>query len=197
MKNLVLLLLVSCSSGTYLLEEKKILPYEENNTTTKLNLETKTLKIVKVDDIRENRSYGFAYTGVKYQKTPVVLISTLESFLISNLKDALETRNLNYVEDNPEVSINIDVKEFFVEELIEKFKPERAKCRVELVVKIDEDNKSWSGNYWTEYVSAGDLRDGTERLAPTLASCLNQISEKIVNDQKFVSMIRKIGDENE
>jgi uncharacterized lipoprotein YajG len=188
MKFLALLLLVSCSTSNYILEEQDILPYKETNSLTRSNQTLKPFKINIIKDMRKDITYGNAYTGVKYQKTPIVLSSTVQAFTKDFFNSAFEMRNIHTSEESS-INLNIDIKEIWVEEIIEKFQPEKAKCRVEMVFHIENENKEWNGSYWTEYLSAGDLSDGTERLAPTLASCLNQLVEKLVNDDKFIKMI--------
>ena len=89
------------------------------------------------------------------------------------------------------MSFVIDInQDEFVEEVIEKYKPERAKCKVDLNFHITSPSAKWSGNFWTEFTSAGDLSDGTERLSPTLASCMNAVVEKLVSDQKFIDILK-------
>jgi hypothetical protein len=188
MRILILLILASCSTSNYLLKEKDILPYKETNNLTRSNQELKAFKINVIKDMRRDVSFGNAYTGVKYQKTPIVMNSTVQTFTKVFFNSAFAMRNIHTSED-AQINLNIDIKEIWVEEVIEKFQPEKAKCRVEMIFHIDSPKKQWNGSYWTEFLSAGDLSDGTERLGPTLASCLNQLVEKLVNDDKFIKMI--------
>ena len=85
---------------------------------------------------------------------------------------------------------SISIINFQVYELIEQFKPERAKCELQLEFAMVQNAKSWNGSYATEYVSAGDITDGTERLAPAMASCLNNLIEKMVNDAEFRAFLK-------
>ena len=91
--------------------------------------------------------------------------------------------------------MQVEIKKFRVYEVIEKMQPERAKCQLELGFKIENGNRNWSGSYLTEFLSGGDMTDATERLAPTMASCLNDLIEKMVNDEKFSNIL--IGEGNE
>lgn len=188
MRILTLLFFVSCASSTYILNKKDILPYKEKNTLTQIDKEIKTFKIAQIRDLRKNTHYGMAYTGVEYLKTPIIIDGTLETFIKDFFEDAFEMRKINTSNDSHR-ELKIDIKEIWVEEVIEKFKPERAKCRVDIVFHLENEKLKWNGNYWTEYMSAGDLSDGTQRLAPTLASCLNQVVEKLVNDEKFINLL--------
>jgi len=88
------------------------------------------------------------------------------------------------------VALEVVINELWVEELIEKYQPEKAKCKANVTVYLKEGNTSWNGNYWTEIISPGDLGDGTEKLAPTFASCLNEIVEKLVKDPSFTKNLQ-------
>lgn len=189
-KTLLLVFLVGCAADSYVLREKELLPYKESSQITKLNQESKTLTISAILDERKTKEIGFAYTGVEYKKTPVYLESGLSGLMQSQISAALQMRNIEVI-PNGEVNLVVAVKELSVHEVIEKMKPERASCKLGLEFSIDHNNAKWSGSYWTEFTSAGDMSDGTERLAPTMASCINELVEKLITDAKFTQMLRK------
>ena len=85
--------------------------------------------------------------------------------------------------------MSITVKEFWTKELLERFQPERATCKISIDVKVQKNGDEYNGSFWTEVKSPGDMGDATEKLAPTIASCMNIIVEKIVNDQKLLKFI--------
>lgn len=191
MKLFVLLLLVGCATESLVLKSKDLLPYKESAQLTKLDMgKLKPITISKIVDKRKTNSYGSAYTGVQYQKTPLYMDLSLDKFLKTYLIDAFSIRNL-IIENEAEVALEIEVNEMWVEEVIEDFQPEKARCKMNMAFHINLSDKKWSGEYWSEFTSSGDLSDGTERLAPTMASCLNETVEKLVKDPKFLDMIKR------
>lgn len=190
LKYLSLLVFVGCAAESYYLKQTELLPYKESSQITKLNQVSKTLKITGIIDQRTDKTIGFAYTGVEYKKTPLYFQEGLEPVLVNQVASALQMRNVE-VSDNSGIELSVILKELKVEELIEKMKPERATCKLAMDFSLKDGETAWTGSYWASFTSAGDLSDGTERLAPTLASCLNEVIEKLVNDEKFTNIINK------
>ena len=188
-KFLILILFTACSSQTVKVEPADLLPYKDSSAVTKLDPGLASLALESVRDMRASKEMGFAYTGVKYSKTPIVLSSSLEEFLTDYFIDQLEMRNVEVLNDSP-TKLTVSVVNFQVYELVEQFKPERAKCELQIDFELNQDAKKWSGSFATEYVSAGDITDGTERLAPSMASCLNNLTEKMINDQEFINFFK-------
>lgn len=190
MKYFILLSLVACSMAKVEINSNDLLPYKESSQVTKLSQQLKPVRIDMVEDKREDKSFGFAYTGVQYVKSPVEMGVPLDMLMKDLTTDAFEKRNL-VIDNRPEsLGMEIEVNKFWVEEVIEEFQPEKARCKVDLAFHINGEKSKWSGQYWTEFTSAGDLSDGTTRLAPTLASCFNEVMEKLVNDNKFQEILR-------
>jgi len=190
MKYLILLVLAGCAAESYVIKESELLPYKESSQITKLNQQSKTVTIASIEDQRSDKSFGFAYTGVEYKKTPVYLQAGLENVLKSQLSSSLQMRNIEVVPSG-EVNLVVTIKELKVNEVIEKMKPERAACKLGLDFSISDKQSNWNGSYVTSFTSAGDMSDGTERLAPTLASCLNELVEKLMSDEKFTEILKK------
>lgn len=182
-------LLLSCSTGQYALKQNELLPYKEFSQITKNVEELKPFKLNLIQDKRDRLAVGKAYTGVKYNETPVTLTVPVKDYVQSFLVAAFEMRNIP-TDSTADLTMQVEINHIWVEEVIEKFKPELAKCKVDFSFYIGGENKKWAGNFWTELTSAGDLSDGTERLAPTLASCMNNLVEKLVSDQKFINILK-------
>lgn len=190
MKLLVLLLLVSCAQTQVSVKNSEVKPFKEFSKITKVSDNFKSIVIDSVVDKREDQSaIGSALTGVKYEKTPVMLETSTDVYVKEYITQAFNRRGL-FVTEIDGIKMSVHINELWVEELIEKYQPEKAKCKANLSVFIDEGKKSWKGNYWIEIVSPGDLADGTEKIAPTLGSCLNEIVEKMVNDKGFLANFR-------
>ncbi len=190
MKFLVIIfLLLSCASKNIILNESSLLPYQNMSQVTKVNMISQSFALKGINDNRTEKTYGFGYTGVQYDKTPIKMGKNFVPFFEDYITDAFASRNL-VISSEGTLSLEVDVREMKVEEIIEKFQPERAKCKANLTFHVQTVNKKWSGNFWTEYLSSGDLSDGSERLAPTLASCMNEIIEKLVNNKEFLEIIK-------
>lgn len=189
-KLILLLLVTSCASGNITIKQAELIPYKDSSQISKVNPGEISMEIERVSDLRASKDLGFAYTGVQYAKTPLLIEKPVEVFLREYLTDQLELRNIEVLNSSP-AKMEISIVTFQVYELVEQFQPERAKCELQLEFKINEDAKAWSGSYATEYISAGDMKDGTTRLAPAMASCLNNLVEKMVNDPEFRSFFNK------
>lgn len=186
-------LLTSCASNSVLLKNKDLIPYGESQKITRLKGQFNSIALGSVTDGTNSKEIGTAFSGASYTPVKVYLHGESKVGYIKNyISDALSNRNILIFnqEDSHQLSLDIVINKFWVEEVIEKFKPERAKCVVDLSFSIVGENKSWKGTVWGNFLSPGDLSDGTTRLGPTLASCMNEVVEKLVHDKKFISNIR-------
>lgn len=190
MKLLFLLIFVSCAQQQITLKNKELVPFNDFSKITRAGNGLKTISFSTVIDNRENKNeVGKALTGVKYKETPIVMNSGTSNYIKEYLTSALTERGFS-VNSMDGINIEVVINELWVEELIEKYQPEKAKCKVNFTFYIKEENASWNGNYWTEIISPGDLADGTEKIAPTFASCLNEVVEKLVTDQEFIKNLK-------
>ena len=190
MKYLLLAGLVSCSVAQVNLNSNEILPYKESSQVTRVQEKLKPIRINSVKDNREEKIFGHAFTGVQYTKTPILFEKSADDIVKDLIADSLEARNIIVHDEAQTATLDIEINQMWVEEVIEEFQPEKAKCNLDLSFHITTDNKKWSGEFQTEFISGGDLSDGTERLAPTLASCFNELVEKLVSDEKFLSVLK-------
>jgi len=190
MKLLFLLLLVSCAQQRLVVNKEYSTPYKDFEKVTVMK-SSKTFSILRVTDSRKEKdSIGTGLTGVNYTKTPYLLSTPLEEYLSNYFTESLEKRNVVVTSESADVQLEIVINELWVDELIEKHQPERAKCKISMTVYSKIDNTTWSGNYWTEIISPGDMGDGTEKLDPTFASCLNMVFEKFITDNSFSSLVK-------
>lgn len=184
------LLLSSCAQQRIVLSEK-MKPFEGLDQTSAIPHATLPIKIMTVSDSRANAfALGEARTGARFKKTPVVSENGPENFVRSYLEKGLREREVLIVEQDQKVELNVSIHELWVEEVLEKFEPEKAKCRVSLEIHGVKNKEDYTGKFWTEVMSPGDLGDATEKLQPTLASCMNAVVEKIVKDKKFASFVK-------
>lgn len=186
---MALFIVSSCATSTFVIKQNELLPYKESSQVTNVVENLSPISISQILDKRDRIALGFAFTGVKYQKTPVTLEVPVKDYIRSYIQNALEMRNIMVVNES-QILLNIELNHIWVEEVIEKFRPERARCKVDMSFHLTGPNKKWSGNFWTEFTSGGDLSDGTEKVAPTLASCLNALMEKLVTDDKLLTILR-------
>jgi uncharacterized lipoprotein YajG len=187
---LLLTLFVSCAQNQVILKRDQLKPFNEFSIKTKVADDLKSITIKQVIDARENQtSLGTALTGVQYKKTQIEVGQAPMDYVKSELLQGLVGRGVA-LNDDYGVAVEVTVNQLWVEELIEKYQPEKAKCNANFTFSINTPKKMWKGNYWTEITSPGDLSDGTVKIAPTLASCMNVIIEKLVNDKTFIENLK-------
>lgn len=190
--NLLILstLLLSCSKTTFVVKDKNLKPFKEFSKVTSLKDQTKKIQISKIIDNREMKeSLGVAFTGVQYRETPIKLSSQLEEYLKFYFDNGLKTRGVRISKNQADYLMTIRVNELWLEEISFKA-PEVVKCKANFTFELHNNKRSWKGNFWSDVVSPGDLSDGTSKIAPTFASCLNLITENLVNSQKFIEFIK-------
>lgn len=191
MKNFLLVMVVvlisSCAQNQIVLSGKE-LPYTTSASVTPVVMGTKNLEIVEVVDNRENKDVGIARTGVQYRETPVKLAQDMDAFVKDFFQTALYKRNIMLTDEAP-IKLQIIINKLWLSEVLNN--NEAAKCEANFSFIAHEKDRTWKGNVWTEYQSRGDLSDGTDKLGPTLATCMNNIVEKLVTDSTFITFIQK------
>jgi uncharacterized lipoprotein YajG len=181
-------LLSSCAHTNLTLDQNEFKPFKEYQSKTEFPSGSEVLDM-KVIDSRESKQFlGMGKTGASYSDTPLTMPQGASVFISNYFTENLKARGLSLA-GSSNVELEIIINKLWVDELIEKYKGERAKCNVEFQVYGKKELETFKGSYWTTITSGGDLTDGTDLLAPTLASCLNEAIEKIVNDQKLVEFI--------
>ena len=192
MKDLIFILLflmVSCAQQKVVLQDVNLIPFEDFSKVTTLDQATLPVKLFELIDQREKMGVGEARTGAQFKETPVEFRYGFSEYFKDYIKNSLKRRNVLMVMSDEKALMSITVKEFWTKELLERFQPERATCKISIDVKVQKNGDEYNGSFWTEVKSPGDMGDATEKLAPTIASCMNIIVEKIVNDQKLLKFI--------
>lgn len=184
------LTILGCSKTTFVIKDQNLKPFKEFSEFTSIKSQTREFQISQIIDNRKSQdSLGVARTGVKYKETPVTTSKQLDIFLKEYFSKELQRRGLFIQEEETPLKMTIRVNELWLEELSDKA-PEVVKCRANFTFELYNNNKNWRLNFWNDIVSPGDLGDGTAKITPTLASCLNLINEKLVNSQKFLEAIQ-------
>lgn len=185
------MIFLGCAELSVNLKDSEIRPFKEFSKIEGASEALGPIKFEVIDARGEARmnQIGFAYTGVQYQKTPVLLKKDVAAYTKDELATAFTRRNV-LVSDEAEIAFEMIITKLSVNEYIEKHMPERAVCEIELQVKSQYLAKTFNARYWTEITSPGDLGDGTEKIAPTFASCLNVIANKIATDPKFQAYLK-------
>ena len=191
-KLLLIFLFVSCAAPSYTLKKQDLRPYGESDKITRTNFANNTLELLPVSDNRTNKNLGIAYIGMQYTQTPIEVESSIEHLMKDMLEDSLTKRNLMITSDAKR-KLRAEILEIKLNEVIEKMKPERAKCELKMQFNVEDENGNWKGSFKTEFLSAGNLADGTTRIAPTFASCFNDMVERLVNDEKFIAFMNNEG----
>lgn len=187
------LLFFSCAQNKLKVTSSEVVPYDEFSLETRLDTKTKSIKIAQVQDARgeQTNHIGVGLTGVRYERTPLKVDTTVALFFKNYLTNALKKRSVNVDNENGEIEFNVVISKLWVRELIEKHKPELAICEAEVHLNAEYMSSQFTAKYWNEITSPGDMGGGTAKLKPTLASCMNFIVEKIVKDQKFIDYIKE------
>lgn len=184
-------LFTSCAQMNLKLADSEIKAYKEFSKAKK-SAQTLGPISLSVSDVRGDvppSQIGIGFTGVKYQKTPILLNEDLASYLTKKLTTEFTKRNV-LVDEQANYKIEVLITKLSVDEFIEKHLPERARCEIEFQLKSSYLTKTFNARYWAEVISPGDLGDGTEKIAPTFASCINVITDKIVEDKKFNAYLK-------
>ncbi len=192
MKDLIFILLflmVSCAQQKVVLQDVNLIPFEDFSKVTTLDQATLPVKLFELIDQREKMGVGEARTGAQFKETPVEFRYGFSEYFKDYIKNSLKRRNVLMVMSDEKALMSITVKYCWTKELLERFQPERATCKISIDVKVQKNGDEYNGSFWTEVKSPGDMGDATEKLAPTIASCMNIIVEKIVNDQKLLKFI--------
>lgn len=190
-----LVTLASCAQQKVVVGEKNFVPFDSFSSVSKVSEARAPLKIESVIDARETKTaIGEGRTGARFEKTPVLLTQKTEDFVRDYLERALETRGFLIVQSDEKASLNVRINRLWVEEVIEKYQPEKAKCNIalELTGQKGEQGKeeTYTGKFWTEIVSPGDMGDATDKLDQTLASCMNIVAEKIAKDKDLIKFLQ-------
>ena len=184
-------LLVSCSQTKIIMNKKNMIPYKDFAQKTVISDSFAAIQIVEVIDFRENtQDVGVALTGVQYKDTPVRLSEQFDVFISDYYRGALLDRGLNIVDDGAKYKLTIKVNELWLKEQAQKM-PEKVLCKANFTFELSGEKKNFQTNIWNETFSPGDMADGTTKLAPTLASCLNLVAEKLVKSEKFIDFIKE------
>lgn len=185
-----LLFVLSCANVEVVnIEKKELKAYPDFNKITFASSETSSFEIVDVIDARLKKSHiGEAMVGLQFKKTPVKLYKDTALFLKDYFYSSLSARNFT-LSDGSENKVTIIINKLWVDELIEKYKPERAKCVLDLSFNMKNFKGESTIKLWNTIISKGDLGDGTSKLAPTLASCLNEAVEKLVKNSSLYKFL--------
>lgn len=166
-------------------------PFKDLNQLSSLPQSSAPLKITAVKDLR-NKGFavGEALTGARFKSTPVFTEEKPEEFIQSYFIKGLKERGALIVAQDQAIDLQVEVNELWVEEVIEKFQPERARCKASFEFIGKSSAEEFRSKVWTEVTSPGDMGSATEKLGPTLASCMNSVIEKLVKDKKFREFIK-------
>lgn len=189
----LLVFITSCATRTkVVLDNTKMIPFKDETKVTVLSKQVKALQIVSVIDQRDMAHIGEARTGFRYKKIPVYLSQELKTFLEQKLVSEFSQRGVTLTTEEAPLKLIVTVNSFWVEEYFpEKKAAEAARCNVNLNFDIQGASRKFLMNAWQEYTSPGKFINGTDLLAPTLATCLNDVIEQVIKNPKFNKVLSK------
>jgi len=186
----LLFLVGGCAQSRLLLDRNLLIPFEEFAEKSKFKPGSQAVSLAVIDERDRDRKelLGMAKTGARYKDTPLIVPGGVKQFVKDYYLKEMSERGFVF-SDQSSTLIELVVKNLWVDELQEKFKGERAKCHVEIELYAKKGPTSFKARYWAKITSAGNLGDGTDHIAPTLASCLNLSIEKMAKDNKFTDFL--------
>lgn len=195
MKSLIailpIFLMISCAKDQVTISPSNAHAYKEFSKVTSIGRPVSAHLVRVLDQREKSDEIGEARTGGSYAKTPVRLHEDLPTFLKKHLEKELSARGFSF-ESESQYKISVMIKDFWLKEILEKYQPEKAHCRVELDIELVAGANRFHTNVWSEVTSPGDLGDATDKLGDTMASCLNSVIEQFAQDKK----LRRFIDEN-
>ena len=135
--------------------------------------------------------WGEARTGIQYTKVPLVFNESPFNFFQHYAREGFIRRNLTITADaQAPIKMGLTLNKLWVEEVIEKYKPETAKCMVEIEIVMDAGRNHYRGKFSKNVLSDGNLTNGSDKLAPTLASCMNLVLNDVVSNPDFLTFVK-------
>jgi hypothetical protein len=189
---IVIVLAVGCSSQSVVLEPS-VQSYEKINLKNNENLSP--INLVRVINNTGEETLGEARTGAQYRKTPVLASESPEKLAELLLTKAFQDQRIIFDESSP-YHMKVTINKLWLSEVLER--NEAAKCELELYFEMSHESKTtsslatknWNNTTKVTYQSQGDLQDATEKLAPTLTTCINIAVEKVVGSDDFIPFLK-------
>ena len=188
----LLTLLAGCASTQQItLSSGELKPMKQYAKMTKVITDGFSLNISKVTDQRENRnSIGQAYTGFTDKKTSIAFNEPLEMLVKEQLEIAFKQRGIG-ISSPGEYTLEAQIEDFWLEEITTGLGPREYECEIKMKFNLDtvaQVKSQWSGSFWAKITSGTENQEGLDKKSSTIASCLNQVVEKLILDKKLQSL---------
>lgn len=191
-KIMALSLLVSCASYSSLtLAPSKMLPLEDFDTVTMGEMHRVPFKLGEFNDKRADPNVvGMAKTGLSNITTPVHIDGGSVVYLKERLESGLRKRGL-LISGASEATLSGSILDMWVDEVVDTKHTgtERSQCRMKVALefspKDDAQSGRWSGVVEVVAASKSTFLDTTDVNGPMLESCMNELLEKLMREEKF------------
>ena len=189
---ILLTTLYGCASTQQItLSSDELKPLKQYAKVTSVTTDGFSVDISKVTDLRENqRHVGQAYTGFTDKKTDIDFNLPLESLVKEQLKMALKQRGIG-ISTSGEYTLNAEIEKFWLEEITTGLGPREYECEVKMNFNLNtkaQVKSQWSGSFWSKITSGTQNQTGLDKKTATIASCLNQVVEKLIRDKLLQSL---------
>lgn len=194
---LLLTLLASCASVKKVtLEKDSLIPMQQYSKTSTVVTDGLTLELGNFQDLRSNeinkKHIGKTYTGFGDEPTPVEFENTLEEVLKEQVKDGLKKRGIS-ISSIGEFTLNAGIEKYWLEEITKGLGPREYECTVKIKFDLQSNENSgtkWFGSFSSKVSSGTQSQEGLDKKSSTLASCMNQILEALIQEEKFQEITR-------
>jgi len=189
---ILLTTLLGCASTQQItLSSDELKPLKQYAKITSVTTDGFSVDIAQVTDLRENqKNIGLAYTGFTDNKTPVDFHVPLGSLVKEHLKKAFKQRGIG-VSTTGEYILSAQIEKFWLEEITKGLGPREYECEVKMNFNINTKGQvksQWSGSFWSKITSGTQNQEGLDKKSATIASCLNQVVEKLIRDKPLQSL---------
>ncbi len=189
---ILLTTLLGCASTQQItLSSDDLKPLKQYAKITSVTTDGFSLDISQVTDLRENKKViGQAYTGFTDSKTAIEFNESLETLVKKQLKQALKQRGIG-VSTSGEYILSAQIEKFWLEEITTGLGPREYECEVKMNFNINttaQVKSKWSGSFWSKITSGTENQEGRDKKSATIASCLNQVVEKLIRDKPLQSL---------
>ncbi len=192
--SLIAITLSGCASHDLILKKEAFTPLKQYSKVSKVVRAESSVHINKFIDKRKDKGpIGSALTGFFAKPTPIEFEKSLESYVLDEMNTGLRERGVSVSSvTGGDFDLNGEIQEFSIEETTVGLGPQEAKCSVKLELSLWDNRKEvmrWKGSFYVNLTSGGKVMDGGEKFAPTIASCMNEILEQVINKKKFQEVL--------
>ncbi len=193
LKLLPLGLLWGCAYVGVELVPQKMQPLPDFAEVTMVSGNHTPFAVTDFEDVRPIQDrVGEAKTGLSNTTTPIVLQGSTSDYVRERIETGLRKRGVAIRADSS-LQLRGRIVELWVNEIVDSKNTgtERSQCHVKLNLEFFGQTQKlplWSGEIVVTAASKATFLDTTDLNGPMLESCMNEVLEKLVREEKFHSV---------